>query len=79
MIKVIGPGSYIGDRGTLTGKKRNITVIAKTFLLIKSISAEDLNSLLATYPEIEIRMREKAAAEYKEIGKVIKSTFKKEL
>ena len=57
MIGNLGPGSFIGDLATLSGAKRNISVVAKTFVLIKEISIEEPEKILATYPEVHSEMK----------------------
>jgi CRP-like cAMP-binding protein len=57
VIGNLGPGSFIGDLATLSGAKRNISVVAKTFVLIKEISIEELEKILATYPEVHSEMK----------------------
>ena len=52
VIKTLQKGSYVGDLATLIGAKRNVSVRAKTFVLIKEISKQDLETILVTYPEI---------------------------
>lgn len=43
IVANLEPGSFIGDLATLSGTKRNVSVVAKTFVLIKEISLEELN------------------------------------
>jgi len=65
IIKMLQKGSYIGDLATLIGARRNVSVKAKTFVLIKEISKEDLEGILITYPEIHEQLKERALKSFK--------------
>lgn len=65
VIEELGSGSYIGEKATMLGMPRNVSVRAKTFVLVKEISREEIESILITYPEIHKLMKERAAHEYK--------------
>jgi CRP-like cAMP-binding protein len=57
IIRTLEPGDYIGELATLIGATRNVSVRANSFVLVKEISKAEIESVLATYPEIHEEMK----------------------
>jgi CRP/FNR family cyclic AMP-dependent transcriptional regulator len=52
-VKVIGPGSFFGEIGLVTGSERTANVIAKTRMRLLRLSKEDYNTYLSHFADAD--------------------------
>ena len=53
VIGRLGPGNYFGILGMLFGERHKVTVVAETNCEVIQLSGEDLDKIVANFPDVK--------------------------